>query len=71
MAPRKGKHATRFSQLCISRGLSTREIARRTGYSHAAVRAWRCGVRVPQWGALTLLAAVVSVPPRRLAKYFQ
>jgi len=52
----------------LREGITSQDLADATGYSLAAVSAWRRGARVPSVGAIALLAEATSLLPERLRK---
>ncbi len=52
---------TRFSKWLAKHGVTTPALAKRTGFSAAAVSAWRCGVRRPGIGAKALIAKALKL----------
>lgn len=54
---------TAFGRALRRKGITSEQLAKITGYSETAVRSWRAGVRIPQRGALILIAAALGIKP--------
>ena len=63
--------ASDFSKDLWRRRMPSSELAKRTGYSLATIKAWRCGMRTPSRGARMVLAKALGLTPTQVAEFFQ
>lgn len=55
-----------WSQWLYNRGITTDQLAERTGYSPRTIEAWRCGARSPRPSGIRSLALACGMTQKRL-----
>lgn len=61
---------SKLSEHLWLRRMPSSELAKRTGYSLATIKAWRCGLRAPSRGARMILAKTLGLTPAQVAEFF-